>query len=183
MNQPANLGLSHPLGATLRDGGANFSLYSRAATGVELLLFDRVDDAKPARVVRLDPADNRTYHYWHVFVPGVQAGQLYGYRVSGPNQPSQGLRFDPAKVLLDPYGKGVAVPPCYNREAASAPGDNAATAMKSMVVAPSTYDWEGDVPPRHPSARTVIHEMHVRAFTANPNSGVQRPGTYAGLIE
>lgn len=183
MNQPANLGLSHPLGATLRDGGANFSLYSRAATGVELLLFDRVDDAKPARVVRLDPADNRTYHYWHVFVPGVQAGQLFGYRVSGPNEPSQGLRFDPAKVLLDPYGKGVAVPPGYNREAASAPGDNAATAMKSVVVAPSTYDWEGDVPPRHPSARTVIYEMHVRAFTANPNSGVQRPGTYAGLIE
>ena len=77
-------GRSYPLGATLAHGGTNFSLFSRSATGVELLLFDREDDAKPVRVIRIDPASNRTYHYWHVFVPGVQPGQIYGYRVEGP---------------------------------------------------------------------------------------------------
>ena len=91
-----------PLGATVGDGGANFSLFSRTATGVELLFFDREDGASPSRVVALDPVRNRTYHYWHTFVPGVRPGQVYGYRVHGPSDPSRGLRFDPAKVLLDP---------------------------------------------------------------------------------
>ena len=103
-------GHSSPLGATVVDGGVNFSLFSRSATGVELLFFDREDDARPARVMRLDPVANRTYHYWHVGVPGVQPGQLYGYRVAGPSDPAHGMRFDPAKVLLDPYGRGVVVP-------------------------------------------------------------------------
>ena len=75
-----------------------------------MLFFDREDDARPARVIPIDPAANRTYHYWHVFVPGVQPGQLYGYRVQGPFDPANGMRFDPAKVLLDPYGRGVVVP-------------------------------------------------------------------------
>jgi glycogen operon protein len=101
---------SAPLGATVVDGGVNFSLYSRRATGVELLLFDREDDARPSRVVRLDPATNRTYHSWHVFVPGVAPGQLYGCPVAGPSAPARGLRFDPSKVLLDPYGRGVVLP-------------------------------------------------------------------------
>src|SRR5262249_26263297 len=102
-------GRSSPLGATIADGGVNFSLFSRTATGVELLLFDR-DAAGPARAIRLNPATNHTYHYWHAFVPGVKAGQLYGYRVEGPAAPDRGLRFDPTKVLLDPYGRGVVVP-------------------------------------------------------------------------
>jgi isoamylase len=135
-----------PLGATVLPDGVNFSLFSRSATGVELLFFDRDDDRSPARVVRLDPAANRTYHYWHVFVPGVQAGQLYGYRVSGPSDPANGLRFDPTKVLLDPYGRSVAVPNSYDRGAAASAGDNATTAMKSVVVNPDAYDWEGDAP-------------------------------------
>jgi isoamylase len=77
-------GASSPLGATPEREGTNFSLFSRHATGVELLLFDQPDDAKPARAIRLDPVADRTYHYWHVFVPGVPAGQIYGYRVEGP---------------------------------------------------------------------------------------------------
>ena len=105
-----SIGRSSPLGATVIDGGVNFSLFSRTATGVELLFFDREDDATPSRVIRIDPATNRTYHYWHVFVPGVPPGQIYGYRVEGPSAPERGLRFDPAKVLLDPYGRGVVVP-------------------------------------------------------------------------
>ena len=87
MAQKTQEGRSCPLGATLSPEGANFSVYSKHATAIELLLFDRVDDARPARVIRIDPATNRTYHYWHVFVPGVKAGQIYGYRVEGPFDP------------------------------------------------------------------------------------------------
>ena len=179
-------GTSSPLGATPGPEGTNFSVFSKHATGVELLLFDRVDDgADAARVVRTDPAANRTYHYWHVFVPGVNPGQLYGYRVEGPWDPPNGMRFDPAKVLLDPYGRGVAVPDGYCRDAAAGPGDNSATAMKSVVVDPFAYDWGGDAPLRRPSAQTIIYEMHVRGFTRHPSSGVgdQTRGTFAGLIE
>jgi glycogen operon protein len=177
-------GRPSPLGATITDGGVNFSLFSRPADGVELLLFDR-DDGRPSRVVRLDPVANRTYHYWHAFVPAVRPGQLYGYRVSGPVEPERGLRFDPEKVLLDPYGRGVVIPAGYDPAAAARPGDNAATAMKSVVVDPSAYDWEGDAPPRRPSARTVVYELHVAGFTRHPNSAVKDRlrGTYAGLAE
>lgn len=180
-----HLGRSAPLGATIVDGGVNFSLFSRSATGVELVLFDRDDDAAPARVVTLDPVANRTYHYWHVFVPGLRPGQLYGYRVQGPTAHEQGLRFDSSKVLIDPYGRGVAVPQGYSRDAARQAGDNAAVAMKSVVVDPGAYDWEGDQPLQRPSAQTIIYEMHVRGFTCHPSSGLSRQtrGTYAGLIE
>src|SRR2546423_6614221 len=176
---------SSPLGATCSDEGVNFSLFSRHATGVELLLSEGVDDPRPSQVIRLDPTANRTYFYWHVFVPGVRSGQLYGYRVEGPFEPGAGMRFDPTKVLLDPYGRGVAVPPGYRREAAQKDGDNAATAMKSVVVNCGAYDWEGDAPLRRPSARTIVYEMHVRGFTRHPSSGVPEKtrGTFAGLIE
>jgi glycogen operon protein len=185
MKLQSTLGVSHPLGATLRKSGANFSLFSRSASRVELLFFDRADDARPSRIIELDPHTQRTYHYWHAFVPGVKAGQLYGYRVHGPSDPARGMRFDPAKVLLDPYGRGVVVPPKYSREAAARPGDNAATAMKSVVADPSAYDWEGDTPLHLPSSRTIIYEMHVRGFTRHPTSGVAeaRRGSYAGMIE
>ena len=178
-------GNSSPLGATVVNGGVNFSLFSRHATGVELLLFDKPEDAKPARVIGLDPSSNRTYHYWHLFVPGLQPGQIYGYRAQGPFDPAKGMRFDAAKVLLDPYGRGVVVPKDYSRDAASEEGDNAATAMKSVVVDPSAYDWEGDAPLKRPSSRTIVYEMHVRGFTRHPSSGVaeKKRGTYAGLIE
>jgi glycogen operon protein len=177
-------GMASPLGPTPFDDGVNFSLFSRHATAVELLLFDRADDSRPSRMIRLDPASNRTYHYWHVFVPAVRPGQMYGYRVDGPSEPA-GLRFDPTKVLLDPYSRGVAVPGNYSRQAASVKGDNAATAMKSVVIDPSSYDWEGDVPLRRLSARTIIYEMHVRGFTRHPSSGLDDKirGTYAGLME
>jgi isoamylase len=178
-------GQSSPLGATICQGGANFSVFSRSATGIELLLFDRDDDSVPARVIRIDPASNRTYHYWHTFVPGIKCGQIYAYRADGPYDPGSGMWFDPAKVLLDPYGRGVVVPKNYSRDAARTRGDNAATAMKSVVVDPSTYDWEGDAPLRHPSSRTIIYETHVRGFTRHASSGVAEPlrGTFAGLIE
>ncbi len=174
-----------PIGATIDQGGVNFCLFSRTATGVELLLFADVDDAKPLRVISLDPVTNRTYHYWHVFVPGIQPGQIYGYRVQGPDEPEQGLRFDASQILLDPYGRGVMVPRDYRRKSVPRGEDNSARAMKSVVTDVQAYDWEGDAPLRHPSARTIIYELHVRGFTRNPNSGVGdlTRGTYAGLVE
>ena len=180
-----NVGRSAPLGATVGDGGANFSVFSRSASGMALLFFDRVDDPRPAREIRLDPVVNRTYHYWHVFVPDVKPGQIYGYCAEGPSDPGRGMRFDPTKLLLDPYGRGVVVPRKYSRDAARKDGDNAATAMKSVVVDPSSYEWEGDAPPRRPASRTIVYEMHVRGFTRHPSSGAaeEKRGTFAGLIE
>src|SRR5215472_9544670 len=112
-----------PLGATMVDGGVNFSVYANHADALELLLFDRVD-AAPVRTIRLDPASHRTYNYWHVRVPGLRPGQIYAWRAIGPDAPERGLRYDPGKVLLDPYGRCVVVPTTYSREAAAKPGDN-----------------------------------------------------------
>jgi glycogen operon protein len=178
-------GQSFPPGATVCPGGVNFSVFSKNCTTMELLLFDRVEDAKPARVIKLDPRKNRTYHYWHIFVPGIKPGQMYGYHAHGPFDPNRGLRFDPEKVLIDPYGRAVAVPGSYDRHAAGMPGDNTAYAIKSAVVDISAYDWEGDTQLKNPFSQTVIYEMHVGGFTRNPNSGVasDKRGTFAGLIE
>ena len=181
----AHPGKSHPLGATINPGGVNFSLFSKNCTGVELLLFAHAEADAPSQVYRLDPAVNRTGYYWHIFVPGIGAGQLYGWRVEGPNRPEEGLRFDGEKVLLDPYGRGAAVGENYSRIRAARPGSNTHACMKSVVVDPRAYDWEGDQPLKRPIARTVIYEMHVAGFTRHPNSGVspEKRGTYAGLIE
>jgi glycogen operon protein len=183
--RPAVAGRSFPLGAAVADGGVNFCVFSHRASAVDLLLFDGAADAEPARVVRLAPAGHRTYHYWHAFVPGIRAGQVYAYRAIGPSDPARGLRFDPDKVLLDPYGRAVVVPDGYDRLAACRPGDNTRVAMRSVVVDPGAYDWEGDAPLRRPFTTTVVYEMHVAGFTRHPSSGVaaDRRGTYAGLIE
>ena len=179
------IGSSAPLGATVYPGGVNFSVFSKNATLVELLLFDDEKSAQPRKVIALDPRRHRTYHYWHVFVPDLKAGQVYAYRAHGPFLPEHGARFDGDKVLLDPYGLVVAVPPSYDRDAARRSGDNAAVAMKSVVADPNRYDWEGDRPLKRPFAETVIYELHVRGFTKHSSSGVaaEKRGTYAGLIE
>src|SRR5262245_13461896 len=184
MDAVSRVGESAPLGATVRDGGVNFSVFTRDATGVEVLLFDNPDDTHPERVVRIDPSSH-SYHYWHTFVPGVQPGQIYAYRVQGPFKPEDGHRFDDTKLLLDPYGRGVVVPKAYSRDAARGPGDNTATAMKSVVVDVSTYDWEGDLPLRRPSSQTIVYEMHVGGFTRHPSSRLpsMTRGTFAGLVE
>ncbi|HKF47157.1 MAG TPA: glycogen debranching protein GlgX [Terracidiphilus sp.] len=185
MEQAESAGESYPLGPTLTPEGANFSIYSRNASGVDLLFFDSDDSALPTRTFRLDPYLNRTYHYWHISVPGARPGQIYAYRIHGPFCPSLGLRFDPTKILLDPYARRVVVPKNYSRDAACDPGDNTACAMKNMLVDLQPYNWENDRPLRTPSTRTIIYEMHVAGFTRNPNSGVigEKRGTYAGLID
>ncbi len=178
-------GHSYPIGATVTAEGVNFCVYSKHATAVELLLFDRADDPRPAQVVRLDPRRNCTDHYWHILLRGIGSGQVYGYRAYGPNDPAAGLRFDSAKLLLDPYALAVVNTEHYLRSAATTPGDNLASAMRSVVADPAAYDWEGDEPIQRQFVDALIYEMHVAGFTRNPNSGIApgRRGTYAGLIE
>ena len=185
MSHDIEPGKTAPLGASISADGVNFSVFSKSATSMELLLFDSVDDGEPSRVIPLSPKDHRTFHYWHAFVHGLRPGQLYGYRAHGPHEPEHGLRFDGEKLLLDPYGRGVAVGENYSRTAASAPGSNLGTAMKSVVADRRAYDWEGDTPLNHPISRTVIYELHVGGFTKHPSSGInpEKRGTYAGLIE
>jgi glycogen operon protein len=152
---------------------------------MELVLFDHAEDPIPSHVIALDPVLHRTSHYWHIFLPGMKPGQLYGYRADGPDDPANGQRFDCQKVLLDPYGKSVSVGPNYDRAAACKPGDNAATCMKSVLADLSAFDWEGDRPLYRPFRRSVIYEMHVAGFTRHPNSGVAHAnrGTYLGVLE
>ena len=168
----------YPLGATFCHKGVNFSVYSKNGKRVELLFFDAVEDGKPSRIVELNPQRNRTFHYWHACVEGIQPGQLYGYRIHGPYDPQNGHRFDGEKLLIDPYGRAVAVPENYDRNAASNPGDNTAMAMKSVVTDLRAYDWEGDRPLGRPLNQTVIYEMHVAGFTRHPNSGVPAQKLY-----
>jgi isoamylase len=178
-------GTSAPLGATVLPDGANFSVFSKHAVLLELLLFDDVNAKQPTRIIPLAPDKHRTYHYWHVFVPDLRPGQVYAYRAHGPFDPDRGLWFDPERVLLDPYGLAVAVPEAYDRWAAARPGDNLAVAMKSVVAEPNRYDWQGDLPLARPFVETVIYELHVGGFTRHPSSGVatEKRGTYAGVIE
>jgi isoamylase len=175
-----------PLGASVTSEGVNFSVFSKNATAVELLLFDVCDQPQPTRVIRLDSEINRSFYYWHVFVPGLRPGQLYGYRVHGPYYPDDGLWFDGSKVLLDPYARAVMYEANYCREAARRFGvPNDAESMKSVVHDPTTYDWEGDKPLARSIRETIIYEMHVRGLTQHPSSDVppDRRGTFSGVVD
>jgi isoamylase len=184
-------GRPYPLGATLRDGGVNFALYSQHAEAVFLLLYDRADGA-PTDVIRLDACARRIHH---CFVPGLAARQLYAWRVRGPHDPARGLRFNEHKLLLDPYAKAF-TGKCRNvehlllgRDERSPDGDlsfdarDSAPAVPRCIVVDDRFDWQGDAPPDVPFERLVIYEVHAKGFTAHPSSGVRHPGTYLGFIE
>ncbi len=181
---PSRPGKTHPLGAMVEKEGVNFCLYTKHAKEVELLLFDHKQDANPRYVIKLDPLLNHSSFYWHVFVPNIGHGQLYGYRVKGDFDPKNGLRFDGAKLLVDPYAKAVVMDK-YERGGACIPGENCSCGIKSVVIDDSTYNWEGDQPLNISMSSTVIYEMHVGGFTKHPNSGVPDllKGTYLGIIE
>src|SRR4051812_11098217 len=100
-------GAAHPIGITVSADGANFSLFSQAATEVILLLFDSATAAEPSQVIRFDPFANKTFHFWHVFVRGCGPGTFYAFRVDGPFDPAAGQRFNPNKVLVGPYARGI----------------------------------------------------------------------------
>jgi isoamylase len=185
MNEDILPGKSYPLGATVYPDGVNFSIFSKNAKIIELLLFDKADDTKPRRTITLDRHENRTFYYWHVFIKGLRPGQLYGYRAYGPWDPAKGHRYDPQKILIDPYAKAILTPEKFSRESAMVPGDNCAQALKGAVIADGNYDWEGDLQLNTPFSVSVIYELHVRGFTRHPSSGISeaKRGTYAGLIE
>ncbi|MDJ0568046.1 MAG: glycogen debranching protein GlgX [Pleurocapsa sp. MO_192.B19] len=178
-------GKSSPLGATVYPHGVNFCIFSQNAEAIELLLFDTAEASRPVQIIKLDPSLNKTYYYWHIFVPRIKAGQIYAYRAYGQFAPEKGYRFDPTKVLLDPYARAIVNTERYDRISASRPGDNCAQALKGVVVDTSSYDWEGDRLPRIPYSTSVIYELHVGGFTRHPNSGVspEKRGTYAGIID
>jgi len=175
-------GSPHPLGASPGPEGVNFSVFSGNATGVELLLFATHDSPQPFQVIQLDPCVNKSFHFWHVFVRGLEAGAHYAFRVDGPNDPASGHRFNRNKVLIDPYSRGN-TNTLWKRSAACGPDDNLACSMRSVVIDTAGYDWEGDRPLKRPMADTIIYEMHVRGFTQSPSSRVRHPGTFRGVIE
>jgi isoamylase len=176
-------GNPYPLGATVTSDGINFSIFSASATSVELLLFDRHDQAKPSRVITLGPPHNKTYYYWHAFVPGLREGQIYAYQAYGPYRPEVGFRFNGQKCLLDPYAKGLAYGANWSRAAAHGFSNNTYSALKAVALDLGGYDWEGDRPLQRPMKDTVIYETHVRSFTAHASAQTKCPGCYAGLVE
>jgi len=175
-------GAPHPLGATVRPDGVNFSLYSSGATGVDLLLFSAHDAPQPTQTIALVPTKNKTFHFWHVFVAGLGAGAHYAFRVTGPWVPEAGYRYKFNKVLIDPYSRGNSKT-VWNRADACNDSDNVTTSLRSVVIDQSDYDWEGDKPLNRPIEDTIVYELHVRGYTKSPTAKVKYPGTFAGLIE
>jgi isoamylase len=184
-----------PLGTYAHGEGVNFAFFSRHASRVHLELFDHPEDATAVRVIDLDPARNRTGDVWHVWIEGIRPGQLYAYRVDGPYQPKDGHRFNFKKLLLDPFATAISLLPDWDfgpalgydpsapeRDLVCSKVDDAG-AMPKCVFTHEHFHWHDDQPLRHPWSTTVIYETHVRGFTIHPNSGVEHPGTYRGLME
>jgi isoamylase len=179
----ADQGRPHPLGTTPDTNGINFSVFADRATAVSLLLFNRCEDEQPTQTIELDPARNRTFDFWHVYVRGLRPGAHYAYRIDGyTDLHGYGDRYNRNKVLIDPYAKGN-TDLLWNRANAVGLNDNVTTSMRSVVIDPSGYDWEGDRPLNRPLAETIIYEMHVRGFTQSPSSGCRHSGTFNGIIE
>jgi isoamylase len=185
-----------PIGGTHQQGdGVNFVLFSRHATRIRLELYQHPDDSSPVRIIDLDPKTHRTGDIWHVWVRGIAAGQLYCYRIEGPYEPEEGHRFNPHKLLLDPYARAIAVVKDWDFLAARgydssskltdlsfSTQDNAGATPK-CIFTEDCFDWEKDSPPKHSATDTVIYETHVRGFTIHPSSKATRPGTFVGLTE
>jgi isoamylase len=181
-------GLPFPLGATpgkrLGIAGTNFAIASSVASAVTLCLFDQAGAETPI------PLRDNDADVWHAFVPGVGPGQSYGYRVDGPWDPAQGLRCNPAKLLLDPYARAISGSVSFGPEVlgqdAADPGkpsmlDSAGHVQRSLVVDPQ-FRWQDDQRPWHRYADTVLYEMHVKGFTMrHPDIPPELRGTYAGL--
>lgn len=179
-------GQCFPIGAHSMNGGVNFSLFSKHASAVDLVFFQRVEDTEPTKVITLNAKVNKTYHYWHIFVEGLGHGQLFAWRIYGAYLPEKGLWFDAEKFMIDPYSKVIAYPVNFVRNAFAIKGKSQQVpCLKSVVADTRGYDWEGDTHPRIPFNRTVIYEMHVGGFTKSPTSGVEesKRGKYSGLIE
>ena len=189
------VGVPLPLGAYARGEGVNFAFFSRYAKRVRLELFDHPEDATAARLIDLDPARNRTGDVWHVWIKGIQPGQLYAYRVDGPYQPKNGYSFNFNKLLLDPMrqrfrGCLIGILARLADTIRLLPEEDRGfrkpimpAQCRNAYSRRSIFNGMRTDPPRHPWSKTVIYETHVRGFTIHPSSGVEHPGTYRGLME
>lgn len=180
-------GEAYPLGATWDGDGVNFAVFSEHATAMDLSLFDRQGKEERVRFSEF------SHHVWHVYVPGLQPGQLYGYRVYGAYDPSNGHRFNPNKLLIDPYAKAINGTMQWHdalfgyevghddEDLSYSDADSASFIPKCVVIDPQ-FDWENDRPPRTPYHRTIIYETHVKGFTKmHPEIPETLRGTYAGI--
>jgi isoamylase len=182
-----------PLGAHPSEGGVNFALFSRHATRVWLEFYARPEDDVPKRVIELKEADHRTGDIWHAWVEGVRPGQHYAYRLDGPYRPEDGHRYNPNRLLLDPYATAIARRDIWDFGAAvgydpasadlSRAQEDDAGSMPKCIYGQDHFDWEGDRPLSRPWSETVIYETHVRGLTIHPSAAVEHPGTYSGLVE
>jgi isoamylase len=182
-------GRPHPLGATWDGAGANFAIYSERAEWVELCLFDQPDQAETT-CIRLP---ERTTYVWHGYLRGLQPGQMYGYRVHGPFQPGDGLRFNSNKLVIDPYARALAgqvdwASPIFPYQPGNGDADlsfdenDDAAGMQKCVVVNPYFDWAEDRPLCVPLSDSVIYELHVKGFTKlHPEIPEALRGTYAGL--
>ena len=176
-------GSRYPFGAMPDANGVNFSVFSRHASGAELLLFEHDNSHEPFQVISLDPEVNCTFFTWHVFVDGLDAGVYYNWRMDGAvhDTAMTGFRFDPQKALVDPWARAVS-DRLWDREQARQPGENYATSIRGRVV-DASYDWEDDAFVNRPAEHAIIYELHVGGFTRHLASGVSNPGTFGGIIE
>ncbi|XP_044464642.1 isoamylase 1, chloroplastic [Mangifera indica] len=172
-----------PYGATFRDGGVNFCIFSSNAVSATLCLIT-LSDLQEGRVTEeifLDPFINRSGDVWHVFVKGDFKDMLYGYKFDGKFSPEQGHYYDSSKIVLDPYAKAVI---SRGQFGVLGPDDNCWPQMACMVPnSEDEFDWEGDLPLKHPRRDLVIYEIHVRGFTRHESSRTEFPGTYLGVVE
>jgi len=164
-----------PFGATVHESGVQFSVFSRSATAMRLLLYNKVNDREPSEIIEFDRDTDRWGDVWSVQVPGLDAGQLYHFQASGPWAPEQGHRFDSGARLIDPYAGALA--------GTFQKSDDGVIRPPRCVVVDHEFDWEGDRHIRRPLAESVIYEMHVRGFTKARSANSHAAGSYLGVIE
>ena len=164
-----------PYGAIVHEGGIQFNVFSRSATSMRLLLYNKVNDRDPSDIIPFDREINRWGDIWTIFVPGLNPGQLYHFQADGPYDPSHGHRFDPNARLIDPYARALA--------GHYLPSHDGIVRPPKCVVMEEKFDWQGDRHVRRNLSESVIYELHVRGFTRSRTSGVKDPGTYLGVIE
>ena len=194
-NIAADTGKALPLGASLANDGVNFAIFSRNATAITLILFESEDSNSRWIEIPLDKRKNKTGNIWHCFIRGLKAGACYMYRADGPYFPERGMRFNPHKALLDPYAKALTdisnwdYSKCAGYDHEKPGGDltysytDDIAHLPRCIVIDDSFDWQEDVPINYPLRFSVIYETHVKSLTAHPNSGVEHPGTYRGVIE
>ncbi|XP_057417188.1 isoamylase 1, chloroplastic [Lotus japonicus] len=176
-------GYPAPFGATVRDGGVNFAIYSLNAVSATLCLFTLSDfqDNQVTEYITLDPLMNKTGSVWHVFLKGDFGDMLYGYKFDGKFSPIEGHYYDSSLILLDPYAKAVI---SRGEFGSLGPDGNCWPQMAGMVPSnDDEFDWEGDLPLKYPQKDLIIYEMHVRGFTKHESSKTKFPGTYLGVVE